>query len=288
MYEKKIFITGTSSGFGKLTIPLLIRKNYLIISAIRGGEARLRDTFKYDENHTLVLRALENKQLFAIDLELTDSTSLANAIDQVKSITQGKLDVLINNAGYGILSPVEAQSFESIKKQFEVNFFAPLKLILDLLPLLKKSRGKIINISSIVGLISFPFYGVYAATKHSMNATSEALFNELKKFGVQTTLIEPGGFKTDFVNKTLLDKHVGGLEYDNEINNFKKFLQKKSAAGGNPLKVAELILHIIESKKIKCHYIVGFDAKLINIVKRLLPNELRLKITGFFFKKIVS
>ena len=191
----KIVITGASRGFGKQAAEALLFRGHDVLAAIRGGEARGRTIFSAE--------ALATGRLHFIDLPLDSSAALQSVPTWIDSHWSGALDVLINNAGYGLMGPLEHQTDAQVRNQMEVNFFAPLALTRLCLPALKRSaeqgrRPRIINLSSIAGLVSFPYYGAYNASKFALEAVSEALLYELAPFGIQLALIEPGGFKTGF------------------------------------------------------------------------------------------
>lgn len=280
--NKSVFITGVSSGFGFLTTKKLIEKGYVIIAALRGGEVRGREIFKSYINY------IDDKKIIFLDVDLADKKSLNLALDQAKIHLNGGLDILINNAGYGLLGPVEIQDEEQVRLQFETNFFAPLFITQRLLPLLRMSKGRILNISSLVGFNVFPYYGTYAASKHALDALSEALHYDLKEFGVDVCAIQPGGFKTNFSPSVQVGKedHPERHIYENRITKFKKFLKfVENKIEKDPLIVANKIIQLCEAQTIPVRVQVGSDAKSNWIICKLSPDQLRIKIQDWLYKK---
>lgn len=281
--QKTIFITGVSSGFGLLTTQKLLNKNFRVLAALRGGAERGKSIFKDFQQH------IDNGSLIFIDIDLTDRAQLDQALKQVESLIAVEgLDVLINNAGYGLLGPVEIQDEEQVRKQFETNFFAPLIIIQKLLPHLRKKQGKILNLSSLVGFTVFPYYGTYAASKHAIDALSEGLYYDLKEFGVQVCAIQPGGFKTNFSPNVQIGKenHTSRMIYENRITKFKKFLtfvEKKIEK--DPHIVSNQIVKLCEASKIPLRVQVGSDAKSNWIMCKIFPDQMRVVVQDWLYKK---
>lgn len=280
--KKTVFITGVSSGFGYLVTKILLEKNYFVVGTLRGGEARGKEIFA-DQ-----MDKINNKSLIFIDAHLDQSASLHHCTEQVAQLFPQGLDVLINNAGYGLLGPIEIQDEKQIRLQFETNFFAPLFIIQKLLPLLRKRQGRILNLSSLVGFNVFPFYGTYSASKHAIDSITEALYYELSEFNVQVCAIEPGGFKTKFSPNSkigLLD-HPEEKMYEKRIKNFNKFLDYvQDKIEKDPIIVANKIIELCEAPKIPVRVRVGFEAHLNWILKKITPDQWRIKIQDWLYKR---
>lgn len=278
---KYAFITGVSSGFGFEITKQLLNKNYKVIGAIRGGELRGNEVFKEQASF------IENKSLQFIDVELNNKASLDLCIEKTLSLLPHGLDVLINNAGYGLLGPIELQSEKEIRDQFETNFFAPLFIIQKLLPSLRIRKGKILNLSSLVGFNVFPFYGTYSASKHAIDSLSEALYYDVNEFGIQVCAIEPGGYKTKFSPNAQISKdvHPQAPLYAERIKKFNKFLdfvQKKVEK--DPIEVVQKIVALCESKKIPVRLQIGTESHLNWIIKKISPDQLRIKMQDWIYK----
>ncbi len=192
--SKTILITGSSSGFGRLTTETLLQKGYTVIATMIGTEtfsaSTVADIKKFAKT--------TNGELIILELDVTNQKSIDKAIKEAFVITDN-IDVLINNAGIGGTGWTEAFPEEQMKKMFDVNVFGVQRMIRSVLPQMRKrNKGLIINFSSIQGRIVFPYSGIYTATKFAVEGLSESYHYELKKLGIDVVILEPGGFKTNF------------------------------------------------------------------------------------------
>lgn len=281
-YPQTVFITGVSSGFGFLLTAKLLKNNYRVIGGLRGGETRGRTLFVEHQNEILT------KQLVFIDLDLIDSQSMTLATEKIFKLSPSGLDVLINNAGIAVLGPIEMQKESDIREELEVNFFAPLLLIQKLLPLLKKARGKIINVSSMACFAGFPFYGTYAASKSAIDVLTEGLYYDLNVLGVQVCSVLPGAFKTNIlkVQKVVSATEAKATGYESRLQKFEKFLKDiVSKSEKDPHIVVEEIFQLCQAKKIPLRLRIGIDAKFVWRLHRLSPTLLRIKIQDWLYRK---
>jgi NAD(P)-dependent dehydrogenase (short-subunit alcohol dehydrogenase family) len=280
--SKTILITGTSSGFGKLTTSLLLSRGHTVIAGLRGGAKRLRETFPEETEKY-------SSRLIALDLHMEQSSSLEGAKDLIEKKLNGKLDVLINNAGYGLFGTLEDLTPEQLRYQFEVNFFGPVFLTRALLPSLRAAKGRVLTLSSIAGLHAFPYYGSYNSSKFAVEAMFEALHYELKPMGVQVGLIEPGAFRTDFnVRSKMMAEGASNPQspYASRSKSFQEKLKSLSFRQGNPIRVAKLIVNLCEKKKIPVRSLIGADAWAIHIASRMVPDSLRVRLKDAAFNQI--
>ena len=275
---KKIVITGASRGFGRLAVEQLITRGHEVAAALRGGEQRGRDLFGAE--------LLATGRLHFVDLHVDRAESLAAACDWVERTWGGHLDVLVNNAGYGLMGPLEGQTDAQVRRQMEVNFFGPLNLTRACLPFLRQARGRVINVSSIAGLVGFPFYGAYNASKFALEAISEAFYYELRDVGVQVALVEPGSFRTEFSEAAEFGE-PGDPRNAPRIAAFRRRMDtRRSALSGDPAKVADLLVRLVEKKRIPLRNIIGSDARLMVAVKRLLPDSWRVALVARVFDRV--
>lgn len=195
MSKKVILITGCSSGLGLEASILCAQNGHQVIATMRNLErsAHIKEKIQ-GKKLNLVLK----------QCDVNDQASVDSCIQE--SIKEfGRLDVLINNAGYGLISPLETIELAEARAQFETNFFGVVRMVQAVLPLMRRQKsGKIINVSSVAGIIGSPLFGIYSATKFALEGLSESLAQEVSKFGIQVKLIEPGGVHTEFGSKTNL------------------------------------------------------------------------------------
>ncbi|MCC7442902.1 MAG: SDR family oxidoreductase [Bdellovibrionales bacterium] len=281
MKVKTVLVTGASTGFGRLAAELLLHRGHRVIAALRGGQDRLEKVFPRAQ--------LDTGRLHAVDLHLERPETFKAAVSEVMQKFQGRLDVLINNAGYGEMGPMEIVSEQALRRQLEVNFFGTVLLTQKLLPAIRQAQGRVLNVSSVVGFISLPFYGAYAASKFALEGYSEALWFDLRPFRVQVGLVEPGGFRTEFSGRVVKDglpeQDPTGL-YARRIERFRVNLKKKEAKlGADPMTVAKALVKLSEKRSIPLRTLCGKDARLAYWSKRLFPEWIYLRITNWIMRK---
>jgi NAD(P)-dependent dehydrogenase (short-subunit alcohol dehydrogenase family) len=222
--------------------------------------------------------------LHVIKMDVTDEVNVREAAREIGQEV-GRVDVLINNAGFGYFGPVEEFAIEEIKSQYEVNVFGAVRVTQAVLPLMRpQESGLIINISSISGLMSLPFSGVYASSKYALEALSDALRLEVAPFGIKVVLVEPGSFVTAFTANARF-----AAAFQKRSSPYGRILSRVSEkfAGGqikrkpfSPLrpasaeKVAALLLKIAQTRNPQARYLIGRDAHFFLWLKRLLPSFL--------------
>src|ERR1700751_705585 len=224
------FITGTSSGFGRKLAEAVLAKGDRVVATARKVET-LADLEQQYPQHARAVR-----------LDVTDSSRVKAAI-QAAIDAFGRLDVLVNNAGYGLLGTVEEVSDAQIRQQFETNLFGLLNVTRAVLPLFRGQKsGHILNVTSVAGQVSFPAFGMYHGTKYAVDGISESLAKEVAGFGVKVTIIEPGGFKTDFGPRSLARaERIGAYEpvYEALLKAF------DGATFGDPARAAQATIQVV-------------------------------------------
>ena len=255
--NKIVLITGASSGIGKACAEFLNQKGYHVFGTSRQANKSTSNSFEM------------------IPMDINDDESVEKTIKYVLE-KAGRIDILVNNAGYGISGSIEDTSIIKAKEQFETNFFGIHRICREILPFMRKQNyGYIINISSIGGLISLPFQGLYCASKFALEGWTEALRMEVDSFGIKVVLIEPGDIKTLFTSKrekisTLLKKSV----YKKRAIMTIDVVEKDEQGGPSPDKVAHLLEHIINDTSPKLRYKAGsFTQILICYLKRIIPDK---------------
>lgn len=259
--SKVIFITGISSGFGKYTASFLAENGHIVYGTCR-------KPIDHDP------------RIKSIILDVTDKATVEESIRQVIE-KEGRIDVLINNAGMHTGGAIEINPYDDVRKQIDTNLFGAIHTIRAVLPSMRKQKaGTIINISSIGGLMGLPFQGYYSASKFAIEGLSEALRMELKQFNIKVVVINPGDFHT---HNTLNRKNVFVQENNNDYENqFKKSLtiiEKDENGGWDPEILARKMVKIVESKKPRQRYVIAsFEQKLAVLLKYILPGSWFAKI----------
>jgi len=257
--EKVALVTGSSSGIGLETALALARDGYHTF-------ASMRDVRKAGELEQAVKK--ENLSIDVIELDVDKEESIISAIKKVVT-DGGRLDVLVNNAGYGQFGCTEDISVDDFRKQFETNFFSIVRIIQEVAPIMRKQNsGIIVNISSVVGRIGLPASPAYISTKFALEGLSECLRYELGQFGIKTTLIEPGVIKTNFFNSMKVPESKTDPKYKTLTNNILAGLKMMVEMGTAPSQVADVIIKAIHDDEILPRYIVGTDAAMFLEAKK--------------------
>ncbi|MGL2361435.1 SDR family oxidoreductase [Helicobacter pylori] len=256
--QKVAIITGASSGIGLECALMLLDQGYKVYALSR---------------HATLCVALNHALCECVDIDVSDSNALKEVFSNI-SAKEDHCDVLINSAGYGVFGSVEDTPIEEVKKQFSVNFFALCEVVQLCLPLLKnKPHSKIFNLSSIAGRVSMLFLGHYSASKHALEAYSDALRLELKPFNVQVCLIEPGPVKSNWEKTAFENDERKDSVYALEVNAAKTFYASVYEKALNAKEVAQKIVFLSMSQKIKARYLIGLKTQLLLALYRILPSS---------------
>jgi short-subunit dehydrogenase len=267
MDKKVVVITGASSGIGRETALYLAKNGYTVYGVARRAEK---------------LKELEPLGVKTVPADVTDEASVANGIREVIE-NEGRIDVLINNAGYGEWGAVEDVTIENAQKQFDVNVFGLARMTRLVLPCMRAQKsGKIVNISSIGGKMASPMGGWYYASKFAVEALSDSLRLEVKPFGVDVILIEPGLIKSEWgaIAMNTMFEASKNTVYNRLAQGAKKTVDVK---GTKPIAIAKVIKKAIEARKPKARYVKGYMAKPILFFKRYLSDALFDKIMASQF-----
>jgi len=268
MSEKKVvLITGASSGIGRSIARLLAQEGFIVFGTSRNPER---------------VEPLPGVEMLPLDVCLDES--VRSCVDAVLA-RLGRLDVLINNAGYILAGAIEDISAAEAKSQFETNFFGTVRTIRAVLPGMRRQRsGQIINISSLAGLVPAPpFCGVYSASKYALEAYTEHLRREVQPFNIRVSLVEPGSIKTD-LTRHRQDPLQPISDYDPWRRRALEALRHLEESGPEPTFVASRVLHIVQSRSPKPRYRVGRDAILVPRLYGALPQALFEKVLRRIFR----
>ena len=281
MNKKIAIITGASSGFGLLATLELAKKDYLVIATMRNLE-------KQGTLLSQVTKLNLQQNIKVQQLDVTDQNSIHNFQLYIKEIN--RVDLLINNAGYANGGFVEEIPVEEYRKQFETNLFGAISITQLVLPYMRKQRsGKIINISSISGQVGFPGLSPYVSSKYALEGWSESLRLEVKPFGIDVALIEPGSYNTNIweVGKQLAENQSDTTSpYKEYMDKIQKHINSGSDTFGNPIDVANKIVEIAESKRTNLRYPIGKGVKFMIFAKKILPWILCEHLVLRSFKKM--
>lgn len=255
---KVVLITGASSGIGKAIAEFLLNKGFNVFGTSR-NPPKQQGTLNFP----------------MVALDVTKPETIALAVSEVTS-SAGKIDVLINNAGVGITGPIEETPDTEIKKAFDTNFFGPLNVIKEVLPVMRKNKGGlIINITSIAGYMGLPYRGIYSASKGALELTTEAFRMELKDFNIKMTNVAPGDFATNIAAGRYHAPVVSDSPYENSYGSTLRLMNQHVDQGESPNIMAKAVYRIIRKKNPKVHYKVGDKMQKFSIVlKRILPDKI--------------
>ena len=258
--KKVALVTGSSSGIGLETALALARDGYHTF-------ASMRDTKKSAELEHAAKK--ENLTIDVIELDVDKEESIVSAIKKITSDYQ-RIDVLVNNAGYGQFGCTEDVSINDFRKQFETNFFSIVRIIQEVSPVMRKQNsGIIVNISSVGGRMGLPGSAAYISSKFALEGLSECLRYELGQFGIKVTLIEPGVIKTNFFNSMIVPESKTDPKYKTLTDNILAGLKMMVEMGTAPSQVADVILKAIHDDEILPRYIVGTDATMFMEAKKM-------------------
>lgn len=275
--QKSVLITGCSSGFGLSLTKALLANNWRVIATARNIATCIE------------LTKLQHPLLTVQQLDLTSKDDMEQIQRYIVKDLNGQLDCLINNAGYAISGPLEEMSEEQIRHQFEVNLFGTITLTKLCLPALRKSQGRIINISSVLGYLAFPLQSLYVASKFALEGLSEALYYELKPQHIQVTLIEPGTHSTRFgTNMILPDVVSDDVTYQIQKINFLRFREKlRQRKNNSPEQLASVVVALLQKKTMPLRKRVGRDAKYMYLLKRFLPDAIFNRLMSSFYRRVL-
>lgn len=260
-----VLVTGSSSGIGRMTAEVFARKGWRVYATARNP----------DDVSDLAEMGMETPPL-----DVTDGEQIRNVVELIAE--EGTVDAVVNNAGYGQMGAIEEVPTDSVESQFEVNVYGPHRVARAALPYMREQGdGTIINVSSVAGQVSLPGMGVYAGSKHALEAMTDALRAEVDGFGIDVALIEPGPVETSFLNRA--DDELEGTEdtgaYEDLYDSFERYSEEMTGRFGvGPEKVARTIYEAAADGSPKPRYTVTVPFRLMRLSGRL-PSNLR---DGFF------
>jgi NAD(P)-dependent dehydrogenase (short-subunit alcohol dehydrogenase family) len=276
-----VVITGASTGIGAACALYLAAREIRVFAGVRNaadGDA---------------LRAQSSASLIPITIDITDRTSFLAAADTVQSfVGEAGLDGLVNNAGIAVGGPLEVLPLDELRRQFEVNVIGQLAVTQAFLPLLRKGRGRIVNMGSIAGRVPLPFVGPYSMSKSALDAMTTALRLELDAWGIEVSLVEPGAIATpiwkkssaaaDAIEATV--RHDAWSLYSGHLASIRKVIAEAEHHAISAAAVARAVGHALTARRPKPRYLVGSDARVRALLAALLPQRVQDRLHRWFFK----
>ena len=263
--QKSVLVTGCSSGIGRSTIQVLASRGYQVFATARKPED---------------VESLQEAGFQCVYLDLTSESSIASAVEQVLSQTDGRLYALFNNGGFGVRGAVEDLSTQVLREQFETNFFGMHSLTKKVIPIMRsQGYGRIVQNSSLMGFVGMQYRGAYSASKFALEGLTDSLRQELKDSGIHVSLIQTGPVLSTSFKQNSIQSLERLIDVEDTVHNgmYRKLLaQQKSKKHMNfsvPAHVvASQVVHAIESAKPKVRYKVGFPVYFFGFIKRILPD----------------
>ena len=257
--EKVAIVTGSSSGIGYETSLALARDGFYTFATVRNPKKAEK---------ILQIAKKENLNIEIIELDVDDEKSISTTIEKIISKKQ-RIDVLVNNAGWGLFGSVEDVSMKDFRAQFETNFFGIISIIQKVAPIMRKQgSGVIVNVSSVAGRIGFPGSPAYISSKFALEGLSESLRYELGQFGVKIIIIEPGVIKTNFFSSMKIAEPKPDSPYKEITEKVIMGIKMMAELGTPPSEVATTILNAIKEENPRPRYIVGNDAQMFLEAKK--------------------
>lgn len=264
--QKVAIVTGSSSGIGHEISLILARNGFTTYATMRSLQ-KGSDLKSIAEDEKL--------HLHFVQLDVTDENSVKKAIQTIYD-EAGRIDILINNAGYGLTGAFEDLSLNEIKTQYETNVFGLIRTTQEVLPIMRKQRsGMIVNISSGVGRFGYPTGSAYVSTKFAVEGLSECMSYEVEPFGIKVILIEPGVIQTNFFNSSVLAKKSQdpNSPYAPLMKGIENSIDKMMKNGSTPQYVAEVVLDAVTNENPKLRYLAGKDIEQLLEMKRKMSDE---------------
>lgn len=250
--KKIVLVTGASSGIGLAIATHLAKRNFIVYGGSRSAKP--------------------NESFHVVKLDVTEKESVSDVVEKIIS-KDGRIDVLVNNAGLGSAGAIEKTPIDDIRKSFEVNFFGVIRLTQAVLPFMRKQKfGRIINISTLGSMIGLPFRGFYSSSKGAMDLMTETLRLETERFGIKACTIHPGEVRTNIAQHRIISTNIEDEDYGKILKKAFESLDSSVEHGKDPAIFGPLVEKIINSRRVKRNYYIGNFNELLGIkLKKFLP-----------------
>lgn len=285
--SKIVLITGATAGIGRETAIYLANQGHHVI-------ATGRKQLELAKLESEVTKSEIAGKLDTLVLDVTSSESIANAVREVSTLTGGHgLDVLVNNAGFGVLGPSAEISDAEMRRQYDTNVFGLMAVTRAFLgKMLERKAGRIVNVSSVGGRITLPYFGVYNSTKYAVESLSDALRYELRPFGIDVSLIEPGVIRTNFEATA-----VGGLSamssgaYGKALGKYEEMSKMADRFASNPIVIAKAIGRAVNARRPAARYVAPRSTNFIFVFRAIAPTRMwdwAMRKVGFLSPKVLD
>lgn len=281
--SKIVLITGATAGIGRTTAVHLAREGHHVIATGR----------KPAELAKLKAEAGASK-LDTVMLDVTSAASIAAAVVEVEQLTSGHgLDVLVNNAGFGVLGPTSEIDDAEMRRQYETNVFGLMNVTRAFLPkMLERRAGRIINVSSVGGRLTLPYFGVYNSTKYAVESLSDALRYELRPFGIDVSMIEPGVIRTNFEATAVSGLgRFEGTAFEVAVRKYEQMSKMADRFASNPIVIAKAISRAVNARRPAARYVAPFSTNFVLLMKAVLPTRVwdwAMRKVGFLTPKALG
>lgn len=281
--QRTVLITGCSSGIGADLVPLLLALKWRVIATMRRAAERRQIFGQLAEQY--------GDQLVIEELDVTKSADLDRIVKRCEELTGGRLDALVNNAGYGLFGALEDLSVEQVRAQLEVNVLGLVLVTRALLPQLRGARGRVVNLSSVVGFQGLPLTSLYSGSKFAVEGFTESLFYELREVGVQVALVEPGAHRTRFSDNMIWGERSGHPDspFTPLTTRFKRMLARSfEEEGRESTLVAQSIVRLLESRRMPLRTRCGLDSHGVWFLQRLTPEIIFRPVSTLIMKGMIA
>ncbi|HUJ60484.1 MAG TPA: SDR family oxidoreductase [Kofleriaceae bacterium] len=281
--SKIVLVTGATAGIGRTTALHLAKQGHHVIASGR----------KVVELAKLKAEA-DGLKLDTVALDVTSNDSIAAAVAQIDVLTSGRgIDVLVNNAGFGVLGPTSEITEAEMRRQYETNVFGLMNVTRAFLPrMMARRAGRIINVSSVGGRITLPFFGVYNSTKYAVESLSEALRYELRPFGIDVALIEPGVIRTNFEATAVSNlSQFAGTPYGVAVAKYEQMSKMADRFASNPIVIAKAISRAVRARRASARYVAPRSTYMVLWLNALLPTRVwdwAMRKVAFLNKKALG
>lgn len=287
--SKIVLITGATAGIGRMTALHLASLGHHVIAT--GRKSAELAKLKADADATPNARG---GRLDTLLLDVTSLASITSAVSAVDALTEGRgLDVLVNNAGFGVLGPTSEVSEAEMRRQYETNVFGLMNVTRAFLPkMVQRRSGRVINVSSVGGRITLPYFGVYNSTKYAVEALSDAMRYELRPLGIDVSLIEPGVIRTNFEATAVQNLHAfAATPYAAAVSKYEQLSKLADRFASDPIVIAKAIARAVKARRPAARYVAPFTTNFIVLFARLAPTRVwdwTMRKVGFLTPKALG